>query len=153
MTDGPNTVADFEALAREALEAMAGLPRRAGPPPDFETVASFVPGNETLRRTPLAFDALALRTRVLPGVAAPDLSVEVLGQDLTMPVMLAPAGYHTRVHPDGELATARAAAGAGSVMALATNSGYPMEEVAAAAVGPKWFQTYFYRDRNTPSTS
>ena len=96
MTDGPNRVADFEALAREAIEAVAGLPQRAGPPPDFETISSFVAGNETLRRTPLAFDALALRTRVLPGVASPDLSVTVLGQDLKIPVMLAPAGAASR---------------------------------------------------------
>lgn len=149
MTDGePTFVSDFEALAREALSAVAGLPGRSGPAVDFEILSSFVAGNETLRRTPLAFDALALRPRVFPGAGSADPSVTVLGQHLDVPFMLGPAGYHSRVHPDGELATARAAAAAGTVMALATNSGYSMEEVAAAAPGPKWFQTYFYRDRS-----
>ena len=134
--DGPTSVADFEALARERMRAE-----------EFEILASFAPGNETLRRTPLAFDALALRTRALPGAAAPDLSVTVLGHRLDIPFMLAPAGFHTRAHPDGELATARSAARAGTVMALATNSGHPMADVARASDGPKWFQTYVYRDR------
>src|SRR5262245_33286871 len=133
----PTCLADFEALARARIE-----------PAEFEVLASFVPGNETLRRTPLAFDALALRTRVLPGSSGPDLSVTVLGQRLDVPFMLAPAGFHTRAHPDGELASARAAARAGTVLAVATNSGHPIEDVARAADGPKWLQTYFYRDRD-----
>jgi isopentenyl diphosphate isomerase/L-lactate dehydrogenase-like FMN-dependent dehydrogenase len=132
----PTCVADFEELARQRLPAS-----------EFEILSSFTPGNETLRRTPLAYDALALRTRVLPGAAAVDTSVTVLGQRLDVPFMLAPAGYHTRAHPDGELATARAAAKAGTVMVLATNSGHSASDVAAAADGPKWLQTYFYRDR------
>ncbi len=137
MSQPPNCVADFEALAKARL-----------PADEFEILASRAPGNETLRRTPLAFDALALRTRVLPGVANADLSVTVLGQRLSVPFMLAPAGYHTRAHPDGELATARAAASVGTLMALATNSGHPMEDVAKAAGGPKWLQTYIFRDRD-----
>jgi 4-hydroxymandelate oxidase len=137
MTAEPNTVADFEELARQRL-----------PAEEFEILASFAPGNETLRRTPLAYDALALRTRVLPGAATADTSVAVLGARLDVPFMLAPAGYHTRAHPDGELATARAAAKAGTVMTLATNSGHPADEVARCGDGPKWFQTYFYRDRD-----
>jgi isopentenyl diphosphate isomerase/L-lactate dehydrogenase-like FMN-dependent dehydrogenase len=136
-TPTPTCVADFEPLARARMD-----------PAEFEILASFTPRNETLRRTPLAFDALALRTRVLPGFASADLSVTVLGQRLEVPFMLAPAGFHTRAHPDGELATARAAARAGTLMALATNSGHPAEKVARAADGPKWFQTYFYRDRD-----
>jgi 4-hydroxymandelate oxidase len=134
---GPICVADFEPLARARLA-----------PEEFEILASFAPGNETLRRTPLAYDALALRTRVLPGADVPDPSVSVLGQRLSVPFMLAPAGYHTRAHPDGELASARAAAASGTVLVVATNSGHPTEAVAAAAEGPKWFQTYFYRDRD-----
>jgi 4-hydroxymandelate oxidase len=132
----PTCVADFEELARSRLDAG-----------EFEILASYAPGNETLRRTPLAFDALALRTRALGGIASADLSVTVLGRRLAIPFMLAPAGFHTRAHPDGELASARAAASAGTILAVATNSGHPAEKVAAETDGPKWFQTYFYRDR------
>jgi 4-hydroxymandelate oxidase len=136
-TGAPECVADFEALARERID-----------PGEFEILASSVPGNETLRRTPLAYDALALRTRVLTGVTSVDSSVTVLGQRLDVPFMLAPAGFHTRVHPDGELASARAATRAGTLLVLATNSGHPADAVVRAADGPKWLQTYLYRDRD-----
>jgi isopentenyl diphosphate isomerase/L-lactate dehydrogenase-like FMN-dependent dehydrogenase len=136
MRSDPTCLADFEELARQTMS-----------PDDFEILTSFPSGNETMRRTPLAYDALMLRTRVLAGIGSADLSVTVLGQRLAVPFMLAPAGYQNRAHPDGELASARAAARAGTLMALATNSGHPMEEVAQATDGPKWLQTYFYRDR------
>jgi 4-hydroxymandelate oxidase len=132
----PTCLADFEVMASERMDAN-----------DFEILASHVPGNETLRRTPLAYDGLALRPRILTGASTIDPSVTVLGQQLDVPFMLAPAGFHTRAHPDGELASARAAARAGTLLALATNSGHPADAVARAAEGPKWLQTYFYRDR------
>ena len=116
-------------------------------PIDFVEVASAPPGNLTARRTRAAWDALALRPRVLPGAATPDLSVSVLGRRLDVPFMLAPAGYHTRAHRDGELASARAAAKAGSLLVVSANPGHPPSDVAAAATGPKWQQAYIRRDR------
>ena len=56
--------------------------------------------------------------------------------------MVAPAGGHQMAHPDGELATARGAGAAETLMVLATGSHYSMEDVAQAASGPLWFQLY-----------
>ncbi len=60
-----------------------------------------------------------------------------------MPVLLGPAGYQRMAHRDAELAVARAAGAAGAGFALSTVSSYKLEDVAAEASGPKWFQLYF----------
>jgi 4-hydroxymandelate oxidase len=132
----PIHLADFEAIARATMRAE-----------DYELVASTAEGNLTMNRTRAAWDSLALRPRVLPGARGADLRVEVLGRSLALPILLAPAGYHTRAHPDGELATARAATTVGTIMTVSANSGHPAADVAAAADGPKWLQMYLYRDR------
>jgi 4-hydroxymandelate oxidase len=134
--DRPITLFEFEGAARASMA-----------PADFVEVAGAPPGNLTARRTRAAWDALALRPRVFPGAASPDLAVTVLGRRLEVPFMLAPAGYHTRAHPDGELASARAATAAGSLLVISANPGHPIEDVARAANGPLWLQTYIHRDR------
>ena len=104
----------------------------------------------TLRRNREAFERLTLRPRVLRDVAERDLSVTVLGRLISFPVMIDPTGPQRTVHPDGELATARAAGAAGTIMALSTASSYAIEEVAGAATGPLWFQLYHYGNELTP---
>ncbi len=132
----PINLFDFEKLAEQRMA-----------PAEFDYVAGGATDELTLRRTRSAYDHIALRPRVLAGNAEADLSTTVLGQRIAVPFMLAPSGGHTRAHPDGELATARAAAHMGTVMGLAANSSVPLEDVAGETGGPKWFQTYFYRDR------
>ena len=95
----------------------------------------------------LAMESVKLRPRVLVDVSRRDLSTEVLGQRISLPVMLAPTGTHQRAHPAGELASARAAAAAGTIMGLSTASSYSIEEVAQAAENPLWFQLYFFQNR------
>ncbi len=94
-----------------------------------------------------AFRRWRIVPRMLRDVSSRDLSVTVLGTDLPAPVGLAPIGTQTIVHPDGELAVARAAAAVGLPMAVSTVSASPLEEIAAAADGPKWFQLYWPNDR------
>ncbi len=94
-----------------------------------------------------SMDRIALRPRVLVDVSERDLSTEVLGQRISFPVMLAPTGTHQRAHPAGELAAARAAASADTIMSLSTASSYSIEEVAEVAEKPLWFQLYFFQDR------
>jgi 4-hydroxymandelate oxidase len=101
----------------------------------------------TLRENRAAWDRLALHYRVLRDVARRNLSTQVLGLDLDWPVMIAPTAYHQMAHADGELATARAAAGCGTAMVLSTLSNYSMEQVAREAKRGWWFQLYVYRDR------
>ena len=83
-----------------------------------------------------------MRPRFLADVQDRDTSTTVLGQTISLPVMLAPAGQHRIAHSEGELATARAAAAAGTIMALSTTSNYSLEAVARAATLRPWFQLY-----------
>ena len=76
-----------------------------------------------------------------------DTSTTVLGLPLALPVALAPTAFNRLGHPDGELAAARAAGAAGTLMCCSTIASSSLEEIAAAATGPLWFQLYVYRDR------
>ena len=95
----------------------------------------------------MAWSGLRLCPRVLVDVSACDLSTTILGRSVAMPVMTAPCGRNSLFHPEGELAVARAAAAAGVIQVLSTASSFSLEEVAAAAAGPRWFQLYCFRDR------
>ena len=133
---GPVNIFEFEALAKERL-------------PEIE--ADFIAGGATdeitLRRTRAVFDSIMLRPRVLNDISQRDLSTTVLGQRIDFPVMLDPAGGHNRAHPDGELATVRAAGAMGTVTVLSSASSHTLEEISNVATGPIWFQQYLYRDR------
>jgi 4-hydroxymandelate oxidase len=80
-------------------------------------------------------------------VTAPDTATEVLGVPLSMPVMIAPWAYQRLIHPDGEHATARAAARAGTLMVVSTPAERHLETIAATSDAPRWFQLYVLRDR------
>src|SRR5262245_16790138 len=86
----------------------------------------------TLRANRDAWARIALHYRVLVDVSKRDLSTTVLGQPLAFPVLVAPTAFHKLAHAEGETASARAAAAAGSVFVLSTLSTTPVEEVAAA---------------------
>jgi 4-hydroxymandelate oxidase len=129
-------LADLEPLAREKL-----------PEPIFDFIAGGAEDEVTLRRNREAFEAIEFRPRVLVDVSNIDTSTTVLGERLPFPFMLAPVALHQLVTPEGELATARAAASTGTVMVLSTMSSVRIEDVAGAAPGPKWFQLYCYREK------
>ena len=132
------TINDYEARAKETMPK-ALFDRLFGDlgAPDWTSNTANV----------LAMEAVKLRPRVLVDVSQRDLSTEVLGQRISLPVMLAPTGTHQRAHPAGELAAARAAAAAGTIMGLSTASSYSIEEVAQVAESPLWFQLYFFQNR------
>lgn len=94
-----------------------------------------------------AFDQYAIRSRMLRNVASRDLSVSLFGQTLPVPFLLAPVGVQSIVHPDGEAASAAAAAAAQVPFILSTVSSVPMEEVARVmGSATRWFQLYPGRD-------
>jgi L-lactate dehydrogenase (cytochrome) len=101
----------------------------------------------TLRANQAAFDAIRLRPKVLVDVSNRDQSVDVFGARLRLPVGLAPAGLARLVDREGELAAARAAGAAGAIFGVSTASSCSLEEVAAVATGPLWFQLYLWKDR------
>ena len=127
----PINLFDFETRAKQALPHDIW---------DFIEAGAF--DEITTNRNRRALNAVALRPRFLVDVWDRDLSTTVLGHNITFPVMIAPAGGHGMAHPDGELATARAAGRAGTIMFLSTSSNYSLEEVSSAAQGPLVFQLY-----------
>ena len=91
-----------------------------------------------------AWQALRLRPRVLRDVSRVDTSVELLGTRLRTPVLAAPSAAHGLAHPDGETATARGVADAGSLLVLSSRSSVAIDDVGAP--GPWWWQAYVVRD-------
>ena len=140
MTTQPTllTIADYEARAKETMPK-ALFDRLFGDlgAPDWTTNTTNV----------TAMEAVKLRPRILVDVSEKDLTTEVLGEEISFPVMLAPTGTHQRAHPLGELAATRAAGAAGTILGLSTASSYSIEEVAEVATKPLWFQLYFFQDR------
>ncbi len=128
----PINLFDVEARARQVLPGVI-----------WDFVASGAFDEITTRRNRAALDAVALRPRFLVDVRGRQLSTTVLGQRVSFPVMIAPAGDQGVVHREGELATARAAGAAGTLMALSTFSNFSIEDVAAASTGPLWFQLFY----------
>jgi len=118
------------------------MAQRRLPKPIFDYVDGGAEDEVTLRENRRAFEEVTFRPR--HGVAVPevDLRVRVLGQDLALPVLLAPVGYCRMFHPKGEVAAARAAGQAGTAYVLSTASGHRLEDVKAATRGPAWFQLY-----------
>lgn len=101
----------------------------------------------TLRANRAAFGRFYLRPRVLVDVGQVDTAIELLGQRLSMPILLAPTAFQRLAHPQGEKASARAARAAGTLLVASTLSNTRIEDTAAAAPGPLWFQLYVFRQR------
>jgi isopentenyl diphosphate isomerase/L-lactate dehydrogenase-like FMN-dependent dehydrogenase/predicted DNA-binding transcriptional regulator YafY len=100
----------------------------------------------TLRENCAAFQRIRLRPRVLVDVSTIDMRTTVLGIPVSMPILVAPTGFHGLAHPEGECVTAQAAGDAGTLMGVSTFAHRSLEEIAQAARGPLWFQLYMYRD-------
>jgi 4-hydroxymandelate oxidase len=133
----PLNVVDFEEIARERLD-----------PGAYGYFAGGAGDEHTLRANTAAFARCELRPRVLVDVSEASTAVTVLGTELAMPLLVAPTAFQRLADPEGELATARAAAAAGTVMCLSTLSSVSPAELAAAAPGaPQWFQLYWSQDR------
>ena len=131
------SIGDYRELARRRLPRFLF---------DYIDGGSF--SEETLRRNVGELQTLALRQRVLRDVSGADLSTTVLGQTWQLPVALAPIGLGGLVARRGETQAVRAAEAAGIPFILSTVAACPIEEVAAAATQPFWFQLYMIRDRS-----
>ena len=133
----PLNVWDYERLAEKRLD-----------PAPLAYFAGGAGDEWTLRENVAAFARWVLRPRVLVDVSAVTTATTVLGSDVSMPVLVAPTAFQRLAHPDGETATARGAAAAGTVMCLSTVATSTLDEVTAAApAGRRWFQFYWPKDR------
>ena len=138
MSEAPRfqTVDDYEPVAREVLER--GV---------YDYYAGGAGDEVTLRENVRAFQRWVVRPRFLRGSASPDPSTTVLGVPVSFPLLVAPWAYQWMAHSDGERATARAAADAGTVMIVSSTAVDQLEDVAAASRSPKWWQLYLAEDR------
>ncbi len=122
--------------------------RRRVSPIISDYIAGGADDEVTRRSNERAFRRVGLVPRVLTGAGNPDLSTELLGQRLSMPVLLAPTAFHKLVHHEGEVATARAARNADTVLIAAMAGTVSIAEVAPATEGRCWFQMYLQPDRS-----
>jgi isopentenyl diphosphate isomerase/L-lactate dehydrogenase-like FMN-dependent dehydrogenase len=130
----PLNVWDYERLAAERLEAGAHGYYAGGA------------GDElTLRDNVDAYRRWILRPRMLFDVATCTTSTTVLGQEISMPLLVAPVAFQRVAHPDGEVGMARAALAAETIMCLSTLATSTPAEVAATGA-KRWFQLYVFRD-------
>jgi 4-hydroxymandelate oxidase len=132
-----HTVDDYEAAARAVLD-----------PATIAYVAGGAGAERTVAANRSALDAHWLVPRVPSGpLGEPDTAVTLLGRRLALPVLLGPTSPVRLLHRDAETAVARAAASAGTVAVISTDSHQPYPDVADAAPGATWFQLYAYGDR------
>ncbi|MFI6452830.1 aminotransferase class I/II-fold pyridoxal phosphate-dependent enzyme [Streptosporangium amethystogenes] len=132
----PATLADYAELARAALD-----------PGTWDFICGGAGDERAVAANTAAFEAVRLAPRVLSGVDKIDLSVRLLGRSWAMPIAVAPMAHHTMAHPEGEVATVRAAGRLGVPVVVSTFAGCTFEELAAVATGPLWLQLYCFRDR------
>lgn len=126
---------DYERAAQDKMSS-----------PAFEYYAGGVADNVTLHENRAGFERIKLRPRILRGVDTVSLETTVQGEQMAMPVLIAPTAVNRLAHPDAELGVARAANVAGITQVLSTFSNVSVEEVAA--VGHRtWFQLYMARDK------
>ena len=127
---------DYETAAREKLDAMVDV-----------YLASGAADETTLRRNRECFDRILLKPRVLTDVSCIDTRVDLFGQTLDHPILLAPCAYHKVFHPDGEIATARGSAQSGATLVASTFSTVALEDMAKCGAR-LWFQLYVNPDRS-----
>ncbi|HEY6567594.1 MAG TPA: alpha-hydroxy acid oxidase [Actinomycetota bacterium] len=130
------TVDDYEPVAKAAL-----------PPDVWDYFAGGAGDERTLVQNERAFDRWILRPRFLRAAGRPDPSTSILGTEIAFPILVAPWAYQRLAHADRELATARAAAAAGTIMVVSSTATDILEDVASASAGPKWWQLYVFTDR------
>jgi L-lactate dehydrogenase (cytochrome)/(S)-mandelate dehydrogenase len=123
------------------------LAKRALPRPVFDFTDGGAEDERTLRRNESAFDDISLLPAPLNGAATRDLSVELFGRRLSMPIVIGPTGIAGLMWPDGEVAAARAASAAGIAYCLSHASVCTLEHLAKAGAAPRWMQVFIYRDR------
>jgi len=140
--DYPTSLVELETKAKQVLA-----------PDAFGYVAGSAGTGSTAAANRDAMSDWRIIPRILRDVDKRSQSTSLLGADLPAPLLLGPVGVQTIVHPDGELATARAAAESGIPFVLSTASSYSIEEVAdAAGDGARWYQLYWPREREVAAS-
>ena len=135
------TIDDVRLLAKKRLPKMA-----------FDFIDGGADAEITLRANVADLARVTLRPRSLVDVSAPSLTTTVAGETLALPLLFGPCGLMRLAGGDGELSAVRAAGKAGLIYTVSTASSWSIEEIAAEATGPLWFQLYMWRNREIVAT-
>jgi 4-hydroxymandelate oxidase len=128
-------LADFEPLAKAKMAARS-----------WEYVCAGAGDEITVRWNEEAYRSIRLKPRILVDVSKLDTRVNLFGQEHAFPILLAPVAAQKLMHPEGELASARGASASGATMVVSSFANTSLEDVAAVAKSPLWFQLYAQTD-------
>ncbi|KAI3850259.1 hypothetical protein MKW92_047561 [Papaver armeniacum] len=134
-------VSEFQQLAKQILPKMY-----------YDYFTGGAEDEHTLKENVEAFRRITFRPRVLIDVSRINLSTNILGYDMSSPIMVAPTAFHSLAHSEGEVATAKAAAASNTIMVLSYSSTRTIEEVASSCNGIRFFQLYVFKRRDVSAT-
>ncbi|KAF8668741.1 hypothetical protein HU200_051927 [Digitaria exilis] len=137
----PVNVREYQELAKKALPKM-----------HYDYINGGAEDEYTLRENIAAYGRILLRPRVLIDVSKIDMSTTLLGYNMPSPIIVAPTGSHKLANPEGEVATARAAAACKTIMVLSFSSNCKIEEVASSCDAIRFYQLYVYKRRDVSAT-
>jgi 4-hydroxymandelate oxidase len=133
-------LAELEELVEKSLD------KTTLAPPHFDYYRGGAADELTLKRNCQAFAEISIWPRMLVDISKRDMSLSIAGQQIDMPIVIAPTAFQALAHSQGELATAAAAKKLNTIMTLSTLSNHDIEEVAKAG-NHLWYQLYVYKDR------
>lgn len=129
------------------IDELESLAQEIIPKGAFDYIRGGAETEKTMQRNVSAFDCVDIYPRVLTGVDIPDIATSILGIDISLPVIVAPAAAHGLAHVSAEAGTARGAAASGTIMSVSNYASSTLEEIAQAGHGaPQWFQLYLSKD-------
>jgi len=128
---------DFRKLAKKKL-----------PSPIFHYIDGGSDDEKTLKRNTLSFDDCDLVPNILASVGKPDLSTSIFGRKIDMPIFLSPSAMQRLYHPEGDKASAKAAANFGTFYSMSSMANNTIEEISNISSGPKLFQLYVHKDKS-----
>lgn len=140
MASEPVNVNEYQELARQALPKMY-----------YDYYAGGAEDQHTLKENVEAFSKIIIRPRILVDVSNIDMSTTILGYKTSAPILIAPTGLQKLAHPEGDVATARAAASCNTIMTMSFSSMCTLEEVASSCNAVRFFQLYVYKRRDIAS--
>ncbi|MCW5590138.1 MAG: alpha-hydroxy-acid oxidizing protein [Legionellales bacterium] len=130
-------LASYEALAKKKLEKSI-----------FDYVCGGSGNEITLQSNNAAFQKFTFLPQSLKGIVKVDTSVNLLGNKLKTPVLIAPTAFHKMLHPEGEIAMAKAVENSGSLMIVSTMATTSLEKISQSTQSPLWFQLYVFENQN-----
>ena len=149
----PNSTPELISGADQALDVfdLRSVAEKTLPPAHYGYLATGTDGHETLRANRHAFEDIYLRSKRMTDTSKVDTDLSLLNESLSSPIIIAPAGSQKAFHPEGEIATARAARTKDHLQILSNVTTVSIEEVIQARGAPVWFQLYPTPDFNVGS--